>query len=66
MDSARFDRLIRSLTPARSRRRVLVTVVGGALGLLGLADAAAKHGKGKRKHKRKKTGEPVPAYAFLR
>jgi hypothetical protein len=35
MDSARFDRLTRSLTDAHSRRGALVGLLGGALGLLG-------------------------------
>src|SRR5687768_15030084 len=52
MDTARFDTLIRSLHDARSRRSTLAIVLGGALGLLGLAqpnDAAAKSGTCKPK-----------------
>ena len=54
MVSVRFDTLIRSITPARSRRGVLVTVVGGALGLLGQLETRGKRKKHK-KHKQPKT-----------
>jgi hypothetical protein len=57
MDSDRFDTLTRSLTNARSRRGTLASLLGGTLGLLGLADATAKrgndvHGEGKKKKKK--------------
>ncbi len=42
MDAARFDRLARSLTDRRSRRGALAAVVGGALGVAGLAETDAK------------------------
>lgn len=48
MDATRFDRLARSLTAARSRRGAAGTLLGGALGLLGLADTAARKGRKKK------------------
>jgi hypothetical protein len=61
MDPSRFDTLARSLTEVRSRRGALSTLLGGALGLLGLADTAAKKGKGSGKgKKKKKNGESPP------
>src|SRR5918993_4940418 len=39
---SRFDRLTRSLTDARSRRGALGVLLGGTLGLLGLADTPAR------------------------
>ena len=41
MDANRFDTLTRSLTQIGSRRRALVAALGGALSLLGVADATA-------------------------
>ena len=41
----RFDTLIRSLTDAWSRRSALAFLCGSTLGLLGLADSAAKSGQ---------------------
>lgn len=61
MDAHRFDSLTRSLTDVRSRRGALSALLGGALGLLELADAAAKKkgkGKGKKKKKKKKFKPP--------
>ncbi len=55
MDATRFDRLARSLTAARSRRGAAGTLLGGALGLLGLADTAARKGR-KKKGKKKNRG----------
>jgi len=52
MDAERFDTLARSLTDARSRRGVLVSLLGGTLGLLGLADTTARNKKGKSKNTR--------------
>ena len=53
MDAGRFDALSRSLASVGSRRRALVTVLSGALGVLGLAEAdeatAANSGKCRRK-----------------
>jgi hypothetical protein len=50
MDSDRFDTITRALTDTRSRRGALGAFLGGTLGLLGLADTAArKKGKGKKK-----------------
>ena len=42
MDATHFDTLTRSLTEGRSRRTALAALLGGTLGLLELADAAAK------------------------
>jgi hypothetical protein len=42
MDADRFDTLSRSLTDLRSRRTALASLLGGALGLVGLAEADAK------------------------
>jgi hypothetical protein len=69
MDPHRFDTLTRSLTETRSRRGTLAALLGSTLGLLGLADAAAKNkkkkGKGKDKGKKNTnggnpTGQPPP------
>jgi hypothetical protein len=49
MDAERFDTLARALTEARSRRGALTSLLGGTLGLLGLAGTAAKKKKGKGK-----------------
>jgi hypothetical protein len=62
MDSSEFDALVRDLTSTRSRRSALMGAVGGALGLVGLAQSQAKgggkggggKGKGKGKGKDKK------------
>jgi hypothetical protein len=57
VDPSDFDELTRSLTEPRSRRGALTALLGGTLGLLGLAGAAAKkNGKGKGKKKKKKKG----------
>ena len=55
MDSYRFDSLTRSLTTASSRRDALASLLGGTLGLLGLADAAAKDCKKIKDKKKRKT-----------
>jgi Stigma-specific protein, Stig1 len=60
MDADRFDTFTRSLTIARSRREVLAALLGGALGLLGLAETIAKKGKGKKKKGKKKGGNSSP------
>ena len=52
MESDRFDALLRRLTQARSRRGAVTALVGGVLGLAGLAETTAK----KRKKKKKKKG----------
>ncbi len=43
MDGSQFDRLLRGLTTASSRRGAVVGLFGGALGLLGLTETQAKH-----------------------
>jgi hypothetical protein len=58
MDADRFDRLARSLTTGRSRRGALATLLGGALGLLGLAETAARKGRKKKGKKKKGTCKP--------
>jgi hypothetical protein len=60
MDAERIDILARSLIAAGSRRAALAAVLGGSLGLLGLADTAAKK-KGKGKNKKKKPGQACAA-----
>ncbi len=52
MDGTRFDSLTRALTEARSRRAALAPLLGGTLGLLGLAETTAK------KHNRKGKKQP--------
>jgi hypothetical protein len=42
MDAEQFDTLARSLTDRRSRRGTLAAVVGGVLGVAGLAETDAK------------------------
>ncbi len=54
MDADRFDRLTRALTSVDSRRVALAALVGGTLGLRGLASTTAKNGKGHGKKKMKK------------
>lgn len=58
MDLDRFDRLTKSLTTSRTRRGALAALVGGSLGLLGLAATDAKKGKGKGKGKKRKRKAP--------
>jgi hypothetical protein len=41
LDSRRFDALARTLSAARSRRRLVATAISGALGTLGLAQVEA-------------------------
>ena len=53
MDGTQFDTLLRRLATARSRRGTLSLLLGGALGLTGIVETAAK-GKGKGKGKKKK------------
>jgi len=60
MGIKRFDILTRSLTIACSRRGVLATVLVGALGLSGIAETAAKKGKGKKKKKHRGNSSPPP------
>jgi hypothetical protein len=45
MDDSRFDALTRGFTNARSRRGALSALLGGTLGLLGLAGTTAKKSK---------------------
>jgi hypothetical protein len=54
MDADRFDTLTRTLTEARSRRGTLASLLGGTLGLLGLADATAKNCKKIENKKKRK------------
>jgi hypothetical protein len=58
VDGNRFDDVARSLHIEAPRRGVLSLVLGGALGLTGLAETAAK-GKGKGKGKKKKKKKDV-------
>ena len=53
VDANRFDDVARSLHIEAPRRGALSLLLGGALGLAGLAETAAK-GKGKGKKKKKK------------
>jgi hypothetical protein len=48
MDELSFDALTRAFTTARSRRGALSALLGGALGLLGLADTSARKHQGDR------------------
>jgi len=57
MNPNHFDTLTCALTESRSRRGTLVSLLGGTLGLFGLAETAARtgkgdHGKGKKKSKK--------------
>ena len=45
MDADRFDALSRSLTDVRSRRAALAALLGGTLGMVGLAETEAKKKK---------------------
>jgi hypothetical protein len=55
MDGNQFDGLLRWLAGAQSRRSAVLSVLGGAVGLVGLTGAEAKHHK---KKKKKKSGSP--------
>jgi hypothetical protein len=48
MDAGRFDALTRALSAGGSRRAGLATLLGGALGLLGLAPAAGRRARPRR------------------
>ena len=53
MDESGFDALTRAFTNARSRRGALSALLGGTVGLLGLADTTArKHGASARPRNR--------------
>jgi len=52
MDADQFDQVARFLNGTTPRRTTLGLLVGGALGLAGLADSEAKKGKGKKKKKK--------------
>ncbi|MFN8663132.1 MAG: hypothetical protein U0075_14690 [Thermomicrobiales bacterium] len=54
MDGNRFDDVARTLQAGRPRRGVFGLLLGGALGLAGLAESQAKGGKGGGKGKGKK------------
>jgi hypothetical protein len=56
MDGSQFDTLLRGLTTVRSRRGALLGLLGGAVGLLGLTEAKARH----HKKKHKKPGRSLP------
>ena len=57
MDAEQFDTLARSLTEGRSRRGALAAVVGGVLGVAGLAEAGAKKKKPCPPCKKRKQGK---------
>ncbi len=57
MDGSAFDRHVRAVMQARSRRGALLGLVGGAFGLLGVTATEAKH----HKKKKKKKGNSPPA-----
>ncbi len=61
MDDVQFDRVARTLSGATPRRTTLALLLGGALGLAGLAGSDAKKGKGKGKKRKKPTTTPPPA-----
>jgi hypothetical protein len=56
MHDARFDALTRAVTSAHSRRGALSTLLGGTLGLLGLAETTAR--KHRSHHTTKKSCPP--------
>src|SRR5215212_1499153 len=51
MDGSRFDSLARALHEVRSRRGTFASLLGGTVGLLGLAETTAKKKKKKKKNK---------------
>src|SRR5215212_8860240 len=51
MDGSRFDALARALHEVRSRRGAFASLLGGTVGLLGLAETTAKKKKKKKKNK---------------
>jgi hypothetical protein len=57
VDGMHFDRLLRGLTTARSRRSALLSLFGGGIGLLGIEATSARHHK---KHKKKHHGRGSP------
>jgi hypothetical protein len=59
MDPRRFDSLSRQLTFARSRRGVVASLLGSALGLLGLTETEAQNRRKRRRNRRKKAPIPV-------
>jgi hypothetical protein len=56
MDTGRFDSLARSLSVAGSRRRALVAVLGGTLGVV-LSASSVPETAAKNKHKKKSCSE---------
>src|SRR5687767_984207 len=60
MDGEGFDRFARALDEARSRRGAFASLLGGTLGLLGLAETGAKKHKKKKKKRKKTTPPPTP------
>src|SRR3954465_13362246 len=52
MDGTRFDRLLRQMTRAQSRRSAVLGALGGAVSLGGLIATDAKHHKKKKKQHR--------------
>jgi hypothetical protein len=57
MDASHFDRLARSLSASGSRRGTLAALLGGTLGLLGVAETTARKGKRNGKGKKKKKND---------
>lgn len=53
MDSVQFDQVARTLSGVTPRRTTIALLLGGALGLAGLAESEARKGKGKKKKKKK-------------
>lgn len=45
MDAKKFDTITKAMQTASSRRQTLTTLLAGALGLVGLAEVAAKKDK---------------------
>jgi len=61
MEIARFDALLRWLSPAGTRRRALIVLLGGLTGSLHLSEAeAGKKGKKRRRKRRRKPNEAQP------
>src|SRR5262245_54956284 len=63
MDGRAFEVLLQRLTTVRSRRGAVVGLLGGGLGLLGIAESEAKKHKKHKKKKRRAAAPPPPAPA---
>jgi hypothetical protein len=59
MDGSQFDTLLRGLTTARSRRGMVLGLLGAVAGLPGLTETEAKHHK--KHHKKKHRAAPPPS-----